>query len=108
VVELNLVALPWLVPDRDALDLLLQGEVAARLSAAVLAAGVVPLAWAGDGFRELATRRAVHLPADLTALFPRVAPSPLLLETCQALGASPMSTNAGEALAQRRGALDGE
>jgi TRAP-type C4-dicarboxylate transport system substrate-binding protein len=109
VVELNLIALPWLVPDRDALDLLLQGEVAARLSAAVLAAGVVPLAWAGDGFRELATRRAVHLPADLSGLSLRVASSPLLLESLQALGAAPMSINAGDALAaQRRGTLDGE
>ena len=107
--ELNLIALPWLVPDRDALDLLLQGEVAPRLSAAVLAAGVVPLAWAGDGFRELATRRAVHLPADLNGLSLRVAASPLLLETLQALGAASVSINAADALAaQRRGTFDGE
>jgi TRAP-type C4-dicarboxylate transport system substrate-binding protein len=97
------------VPDRDALDLLLHGEVGMRLSAAVLAAGVVPLAWAGDGFRELATRREVHLPADLNGLSVRVAASPLLLETLQALGAAPVSINAPDALAaQRRGALDGE
>jgi TRAP-type C4-dicarboxylate transport system substrate-binding protein len=109
VVELNLIALPWLVPDRDALDLLLQGEVAARLSAAVLAAGVVPLAWAGDGFRELASRRAVHLPADLNGLSLRVAASPLLLETLQALGAASVSINAADALgAQRRSTFDGE
>jgi TRAP-type C4-dicarboxylate transport system substrate-binding protein len=109
VKELNLIALPWLVPDRDALDLLLHGEVGMRLSAAVLAADVVPLAWAGDGFRELATRREVHLPADLNGLSLRVASSPLLLETLQALGAVPVSMNAADALAaQRRGTLDGE
>ena len=109
VVELNLIALPWLVRDFDALDLLLHGEVAMRLSAAVLAAGVLPLAWTGDGFRELATRREVQLPADLTGLSLRVPSSPLLLETLQALGATPVSMNAADALtAQRRGTLDGE
>ena len=109
VVELNLIALPWLVPDLDALDRLLHGEVAKRLSAAVLAAGVVPLAWTGDGFRELATRREVQLPADLSGLALRVPAAPLLLETLQALGAAPVSMIAAEALtAQRRGALDGE
>ncbi len=109
VVELNLIALPWLVPDFDALDRLLHGEVAMRLSAAVLAAGVVPLAWTGDGFRELATRRAVQLPADLSGLSLRVPASPLLVETLQALGAAPVSMNAADAAtAQRRGTLDGE
>ena len=97
------------MPDFDALDRLLHGEVAMRLSAAVLAAGVVPLAWTGDGFRELATRREVQLPADLSGLALRVPAAPLLLETLQALGAAPVSMIAAEALtAQRRGALDGE
>jgi TRAP-type C4-dicarboxylate transport system substrate-binding protein len=109
VVELNLLALPWLVPDFDALDRLLQGEVGMRLSAAVLAAGVMPLAWTSDGFRELATRRTVQLPADLSRLSLRVSPLPLLLETLQALGAAPVSMNTADALtAQRRGTLDGE
>jgi TRAP-type C4-dicarboxylate transport system substrate-binding protein len=109
VKELNLLALPWLVPDREALDVLLRGEVATRLSAAVEAAGAMPLAWASDGFRELATRRGVRLPADLNGLSLRVAPSPLLLDTLQALGAAPASMDAAAALAaQRRGALDGE
>ena len=109
VKELNLLALPWLVPDRDALDVLLRGEVATRLSAAIEAAGAMPLAWAGDGFRELATRRAVRVPEDLKGLSVRVAPTPLLLDTLQALAAAPVSMDAAAALAaQRRGALDGE
>jgi TRAP-type C4-dicarboxylate transport system substrate-binding protein len=104
--ELNLVALPWLVPDRDALDRLLRSDVAARLSAAVLAAGVMPLAWAGDGFRELATRRPVHLPAELNGLSLRAPYSPLLIETLQGMGAAPRTLNAADA--SRGPALDGE
>jgi TRAP-type C4-dicarboxylate transport system substrate-binding protein len=105
VKELNLVALPWLVPDRDALDRLLQTGIAGRLSAAMLAAGVMPLAWAADGFRELATRSAVHLPADLSGLSLRAPYSSLLLETLQGMGAAPRALNAD---ASRGMVLDGE
>lgn len=109
VKELNLIGLPWLFPDADAIDALLQGEIAPRLAARVQAAGVVPLAWANDGFLELATRGAIHAPADLDGLTLRVAATPLLLDTLLALGAKPASMSAAAALlAQRGGTLDGE
>lgn len=109
VKELNLFALPWLIPDSDALAALLRSEVAGRLDERVRAAGAEPLAWAADGFRELATRRAVHTPADLAGLRVRVAPLPLLTDTLSTLGAAPTSMDAANALAANsRGALDGE
>ncbi len=109
VKELNLFALPWLVPDREALDALLRSEVAGALEERVRVAGAEPLAWAADGFRELATRRAVHAPTDVAGLRLRVAPLLLLMETLVALGAAPASMGAADALAATtRGALDGE
>jgi TRAP-type C4-dicarboxylate transport system substrate-binding protein len=106
---LNLVALPWLVPDADALDALRQSDVATMLAARVEAAGVVPLAWASAGFSELASARAIHAPADLNGLALRARASPLLHETLLALGSRPASMSAENALsAQRSGALDGE
>lgn len=109
VKELNLIALPWLVPDAEALDALLQSEVAVRLAASVEAAGVVPLAWANDGFAELATTRAIHAPADLNGLTLRAAATPLVTDTLRALGAKPAALSAEDAqAAQRNGALDGE
>jgi len=109
VKELNLLALPWLLPDADALDAFLASDVAAQLAARVQGAGVVPLAWASAGFSELATKRAIHAPADLRGLTLRVAASPLLLDTLLTLGARPASMSAESALAaQRNGALDGE
>ena len=109
VKELNLIALPWLVPDADALDALLQSAVAQRLAESVQAAGVVPLAWASAGFSELATLRAIHAPPDLNGLRLRVAASPLFLDTLVALGARPASLSTEDArAAQRSGALDGE
>lgn len=109
VKELNLIALPWLVPDAGALDALLQSDVASRLAASVQAAGVVPLAWASDGFHELATERAIHAPADLNGLNVRVAVSRLFVDTLLALSARPTSMSGADALmAQRSGTLDGE
>jgi TRAP-type transport system periplasmic protein len=109
VKELNLFALPWLVPDRAALDALLRSDVTHALEQRVRAAGAEPLAWAADGFRELATRRAVHTPADVAGLRLRVLPLPLLTDTLSALGAAPASMDAAGALAANaRGALDGE
>jgi len=109
VQELNLVALPWLVPDADALDALRQSDVAPMLAARVEAAGVVPLAWASAGFSELATARAIHAPGDLGGLALRAGASPLLRDTLLALGSRPATMSAETALAwQRSGALDGE
>ena len=109
VQELNLVALPWLVPDAGALDALLQSPVAAQLAASVQAAGVVPLAWANNGFRELATQRTIHAPSDLNGLTLRIAAAPLGVDTLVALGAKPTALSATDALAaERSGALDGE
>jgi TRAP-type C4-dicarboxylate transport system substrate-binding protein len=109
VKELNLFALPWLIPDADALAALLRSDIAVTLEARVRAAGAEPLAWAADGFRELATRREVHTPGDLTGLRLRIVPSPLVVDTFLGLGAAPASMDAANALAaSARGALDGE
>jgi TRAP-type C4-dicarboxylate transport system substrate-binding protein len=109
VQALNLVALPWLVPDAEALDALRQSDVATMLAARVEAAGVIPLAWASGGFIELASTRAIHAPSDLNGLALRASASLLLRDTLLALGARPASMSAENALAaQRSGALDGE
>ena len=55
VVELNAVGLPWLAPEDKDLAALASGAVAERLAAALERAGVVPLAFAVLGHRELAT-----------------------------------------------------
>ncbi len=109
VQALNLVALPWLLPDAEALDVLRQSDVIPMLAARVEAAGVVPLAWASAGFSELATARAMHAPADLKALALRASASPLQRDMLLALGSRPASMSAETALAgQTSGALDGE
>src|SRR5437660_10192546 len=53
VPQLNVLALPWLVPDAPELEALVDGDVGKRLSATLEAAGVVPVAWVANGFIEL-------------------------------------------------------
>ena len=109
VKELNLIALPWLFPDRGALELVLKGDVGARMSDRIEAAGIVPLASVSDTFRELATKRPVHGPADLAGLRLRVPVSLLSTDMLIALGALPAGMSAADGRAALgRGALDGE
>lgn len=88
---LNLFALPFLVGDRKALDALLRGEVGAALMRAVEEAGVIPLAWGDNDFRDVSTaQRALRRPEDLAGLRIRVTGSLLMEQTFIALGAVPV------------------
>lgn len=109
VAELNLLSLPWLVPDDAALDALLAGDVGRGLSARLEALDVVALAWMPNGFTALATHAAVRKPADIAGLKIRVQSSPLAIDLLVALGAQPSAMGAVDARAAfASGALDGQ
>jgi TRAP-type transport system periplasmic protein len=109
VPQLNVLALPWLVPDAPELEALIEGEVGKRLSAILEAVGVVPVAWAANGFIELASKLPVHKPADLAGMQVRAQPSPLVEETLVALKARPSAMSAADARAAlESGRLDGQ
>jgi TRAP-type C4-dicarboxylate transport system substrate-binding protein len=109
VPELNLLALPWLVPGNAALETLLAGDVGRSLFAHLEAVGVVPLAWMANGFTALATRAAVRKPADIAGLKIRVQSSPVAVDLFSALGAQSNAMGAVNARAAfASGALDGQ
>jgi TRAP-type C4-dicarboxylate transport system substrate-binding protein len=109
VPQLNVLALPWLVPDAPELEALIEGEVGKRLSAILEAAGVVPVAWAANGFIELASKAPVHKPADLAGMQVRAQPSPMVEETLAALKARPSAMSVADARAAlESGQLDGQ
>ncbi len=110
VVELNLFSLPFLMPDYKAIDALTQGEVGKRLFEIIESKGIVPLAWAENGFRELSnSKRPVRTPDDLKGLKIRVVGSPLFNETFSALGANPTQMSWADAQpALSTGAVDGQ
>jgi len=110
VKQLNLFSLPFLFPDYAAVDAVTQGPVGKQIFQTLDKAGVVPLAWGENGYREISnSKHAIKSPADLKSLKIRVVGSPLFLDTFTALGANPTQmswTDAQPAFAS--GAVDGQ
>jgi TRAP-type transport system periplasmic protein len=108
--QLNLFSLPFLMPDYAAMDALTGGEVGKELFGILGKAGVVPLAWGENGFREVTnSKRELRTPADFKGLKFRVVGSPLFLDTFTALGANPTQMSWADAQpALASGAVDGQ
>lgn len=110
VKELNLFSMPFLMPDYAAIDALTQGEVGKDIFARLDKAGVVPLAWGENGFREVTnSKRPIRTPEDLKGMKLRVVGSPIYSDTFSALGANPTQMSWADAQpALASGAVDGQ
>ena len=110
VKQLNLFSLPFLMPDYAAADALTQGEVGKSLFQTLDKAGVVPLAWGENGYREISnSKKAIKSPDDLKGMKIRVVGSPLFLDTFTALGANPTQMSWADAPpAMASSAVDGQ
>ena len=110
VKQLNLFSLPFLMPDYAAIDALTQGEVGQQMFTILDKAGVVPLAWGENGYREISnSKKAIKSPEDLKGMKIRVVGSPLFLDTFTALGANPTQMSWADAQpAFASGAVDGQ
>ena len=110
VKQLNLFSLPFLFPDYAAVDAVTQGDVGKSIFATLDKAGVVPLAWGENGYREISNSKlAIKSPADLKGLKIRVVGSPLFLDTFTALGANPTQMSWADAQpAMASSAVDGQ
>ncbi|MBP3979823.1 DctP family TRAP transporter solute-binding subunit [Acidovorax sp. JG5] len=110
VKQLNLFSLPFLMPDYAAADALTQGEVGKSLFTTLEKAGVVPLAWGENGYREISnSKKAIKTPDDLKGMKIRVVGSPLFLDTFTALGANPTQMSWADAQpAMASSAVDGQ
>ena len=110
VKQLNLFSLPFLMPDYAAIDALTQGDVGKSLFKTLEQAGVVPLAWGENGYREISnSKKPIKSPEDLKGLKIRVVGSPLFLDTFTALGANPTQMSWADAQpAMASGAVDGQ
>ncbi|SFB67011.1 tripartite ATP-independent transporter solute receptor, DctP family [Polaromonas sp. OV174] len=110
VKELNLFSLPFLFPDYAAMDALTQGEVGKDIFKIIDKAGVMPLAWGENGYREISNSKlAIKKPEDLKGLKIRVVGSPLFLDTFTALGANPTQMSWADAQpALATSAVDGQ
>ncbi|HUG57992.1 MAG TPA: DctP family TRAP transporter solute-binding subunit [Candidimonas sp.] len=110
VKQLNLFSLPFLMPDYAAIDALIHGEVGKSLFKDIEKAGVLPLAWGENGYRQLSnSKHVVKAPEDLKGMKLRVVGSPLYIDTFTALGANPTQMSWADAQpALATGAVDGQ
>ncbi|MDX9699784.1 MAG: DctP family TRAP transporter solute-binding subunit [Rhodocyclaceae bacterium] len=108
--ELNLFALPFLMPDHKAIDALTHGAVGEKVFNLLSERDVVPLAWGENGFREASnSKQPIRTPEDLKGMKMRVVGSPLFLATFTALGANPTQMSWADAQpAMASGAVDGQ
>jgi TRAP-type C4-dicarboxylate transport system substrate-binding protein len=74
------------------------------------AKGLVGLAWAENGFRQVTNSKiAIRTPADIKGLRLRVVGSPIFIDTFRQLGADPVNMNWGDAVtAFGQGVVDGQ
>ena len=110
VKALNLFSLPFLFPDYAAVDAVVQGETGKEIFKTIDKAGVLPLAWGENGYREISnSKKAIAKPEDLKGLKIRVVGSPLFLDTFTALGANPTQMSWADAQpAMASSAVDGQ
>ncbi len=110
VKELNLFSMPFLMPDYAAVDALTHGEVGKQMFSIIDKAGVVPLAWGENGYREVSNSKGpIRKPEDLKGLKLRVVGSPLFSDIFTALGANPTQMSWADAQpALASGAVDGQ
>lgn len=110
VKALNLFSLPFLFPDYAAVDAVVQGDVGKEIFKTIDKAGVLPLAWGENGYREISnSKKAITKPEDLKGMKIRVVGSPLFLDTFTALGANPTQMSWADAQpAMASSAVDGQ
>lgn len=108
--EMNIFSLPFFINTYENLDKLTEGETGKIIFSAMEKKGLVPLAWAENGFRQLTnSKRPVATPEDLKGLRVRVVGSPIFIETFRQLGADPVNMNWGDATtAFQQGVVDGQ
>jgi tripartite ATP-independent transporter DctP family solute receptor len=110
ITEANIFSLPFFINNFENLDKMEHGATGQAIFAAMDAKGLVGLAWAENGFRQVTNSKlAIRTPADVKGLRLRVVGSPIFIDTFRQLGADPVNMNWGDAVtAFGQGVVDGQ
>jgi tripartite ATP-independent transporter DctP family solute receptor len=107
--RLNVLALPFLFSDFDAVHRVIDGEFGQNLFKLAEPRGYKIVGVLDSGFRNFTNNvRPINTPKDFEGLKMRVPPIPVALETVKAFGALPQTVPYGETyMALQSGAVDG-
>jgi len=106
----NVFSLPFFINTFENLDKMENGQTGKAIFKAMDKKGLVGLAWAENGFRQVTnSKRAIHTPEDVKGLRLRVVGSPIFIDIFRQLGADPVNMNWGDAVtAFQQGVVDGQ
>ncbi|MDY0041201.1 MAG: DctP family TRAP transporter solute-binding subunit [Desulforhabdus sp.] len=108
--EMNIFSLPFFIKNFENLDKIENGATGAAIFEAMDRIGLKGLAWAENGFRQIAnSTRIIQEPKDLQGLRIRVVGSPIFIDIFRYLGADPVNMNWADAVtAFRQRVVDGQ
>lgn len=108
--ECNIFSLPFFINTFENLDRMENGQTGKAVFEALEKKGLVGLAWAENGFRQVTnSKRPIHRPEDVKGLRLRVVGSPIFIDIFRQLGADPVNMNWGDAVtAFQQGVVDGQ
>jgi len=108
--EMNIFSLPFFINNFENLDKMENGRTGKAIFKAMDRVGLVGLAWAENGFRQVTNgKRVIRTPDDLKGLRLRVVGSPIFIDIFRQLGADPVNMNWGDAVtAFQQGVVDGQ
>ena len=108
--QMNIFSLPFFINTFENLDKLEHGKTGKAIFKAMDKKGLVGLAWAENGFRQITnSKKPIRMPEDLKGMRIRVVGSPIFIDTFRELGADPVNMNWGDAqTAFQQGVVDGQ
>ncbi len=108
VKEFELFDLPYIFPDKAALDRVTDGPIGRDLLKKLEPKGILGLAYWDNGFKMMSSNRVMRVPADMKGLKMRIQASKVLDEQMRSLGANPQVMAFSEAYqALQTGVVDG-
>jgi C4-dicarboxylate-binding protein DctP len=108
VKEFELFDLPYIFPDKAALDRVTDGPIGRDLLKKLETKGILGLAYWDNGFKVMSSNRLMRVPADMKGLKMRIQASKVLDEEMRALGANPQVMAFSEVYqALQTGVVDG-
>ena len=106
--EFELFDLPYIFPDKAALDRVTDGQIGHDLLKKLEPKGLLGLAFWDNGFKMMSSNRPMHTPADMKGLKLRIQASKVLDAQMRALGANPQVMAFSEVYqALQTGVVDG-
>ncbi len=107
--SLQVLDLPFLFPDREALFRVLDSDFTDNLYKPLLNRNIVGLHWIISGFKQFTGNFPIRTPDDFKGRKIRVMPAPIIREQFKALGASPVPIDFHELYnALQQGVVDGQ